>query len=224
MQELRVQSLGQEDPLEEETATHSSILAWEIPGTEEPGGQQSMGSQKSWTQLSNNNKLRHIFFPLKHNCRRKEGRGWGGGMWEGRWGPLDRRAPGFGVSTSISSTPCCSHQPGCWLSLSPSPWTGNNITATLYWASRKSPWYLLVNEKMLLPYQWTKGVTAVTLQPPQGNCGWNGMPCHQALQLPPHRVPWGDSGWKSKGYWPQRAAVHVKGMMHLPKHMCMCVC
>ena len=80
MQELRVQSLGQEDPLEEETATHSSILAWEIPRTEEPGGQQSMGSQKSWTQLSNNNKLRHIFFPLKHNCRRKEGRGWGRGM------------------------------------------------------------------------------------------------------------------------------------------------
>ena len=44
MQELRVQSLGQEDPLEEETATHSSVLAWEIPGTEEPGG--SMGSQR----------------------------------------------------------------------------------------------------------------------------------------------------------------------------------
>ena len=78
MQELRVRSLGQEDPLEEEAATHSSILAWEIPGTAEPGGQQSMGSQKSWAQLSNNNKLRHIFFPLKHNCRRKEGRGWGG--------------------------------------------------------------------------------------------------------------------------------------------------
>ena len=37
--------LGQEDPLEKEMATHSSILAWEIPRTEEPGGQQSMGSQ-----------------------------------------------------------------------------------------------------------------------------------------------------------------------------------
>ena len=44
-QETRVQSLGQEDPLEEETTTHSSILAWEIPWTEEPGGLQSMGSQ-----------------------------------------------------------------------------------------------------------------------------------------------------------------------------------
>ena len=42
-----VQSLGQEDPLEEELAIHSSILAWEIPWTEEPGRLQSMGSQKS---------------------------------------------------------------------------------------------------------------------------------------------------------------------------------
>ena len=45
-QELRVQSVDQEDPLEEETATHSSVLAWEIPGTEEPGGLQSIGSQR----------------------------------------------------------------------------------------------------------------------------------------------------------------------------------
>ena len=49
MQETRVQSLGQEDPLEKGTATHSSILAWGIPWTEEPGGQQSMGSIKSQT-------------------------------------------------------------------------------------------------------------------------------------------------------------------------------
>ena len=40
-----VRSLGQEDPLEDEMATHSNILAWEIPWTEEPGGLQSMGSQ-----------------------------------------------------------------------------------------------------------------------------------------------------------------------------------
>ena len=46
MQETQVQSLGQEDPLEEEMATHSSILAWRIPRTEEPGGLQSMGSQR----------------------------------------------------------------------------------------------------------------------------------------------------------------------------------
>ena len=44
--ETKVQSLGQEDPLEEEMANHSSILAWEIPWTEEPGGLQSMGSQR----------------------------------------------------------------------------------------------------------------------------------------------------------------------------------
>ena len=45
MQETRVQLLGGEDPLEKGTATHSSILAWRIPWTEEPGGPQSMGSQ-----------------------------------------------------------------------------------------------------------------------------------------------------------------------------------
>ena len=46
MRETRVQSLGQEDPLEKEMATLSSILAWTIPWTEEPGGLQCMGSQK----------------------------------------------------------------------------------------------------------------------------------------------------------------------------------
>ena len=46
MQEMWIQSLGQEDPLEEGMATHSSILAWRIPWTEEPGGLQSMGSQR----------------------------------------------------------------------------------------------------------------------------------------------------------------------------------
>ena len=45
MQETQVQSLGGEDPLEKEMATHSSILAWSIPWTEEPGGLQAMGSQ-----------------------------------------------------------------------------------------------------------------------------------------------------------------------------------
>ena len=45
----RVRSLGQEDPLEKETATHSSILAWRIPWIEEPGGPQSMGSKESDT-------------------------------------------------------------------------------------------------------------------------------------------------------------------------------
>ena len=46
MQEAWVQSLGQEDSLEKKMETHSSILAWEIPWTEEPGGLQSMGSQR----------------------------------------------------------------------------------------------------------------------------------------------------------------------------------
>ena len=46
MQEMQVQSLGGEDPLEEEMATYSRILAWEIPWTEETGRLQSMGSQR----------------------------------------------------------------------------------------------------------------------------------------------------------------------------------
>ena len=46
MQKTQVQSLGWEDPLEEGMATHSSVLAWRIPGTEEPGGLQSTGSQR----------------------------------------------------------------------------------------------------------------------------------------------------------------------------------
>ena len=45
LEEMRVQSLGQEDPLEEGMATHSSILAWRSPWTKEPGGLQSTGSQ-----------------------------------------------------------------------------------------------------------------------------------------------------------------------------------
>ena len=46
MQKTWVRSLAHEDPLEKEMATHSSILAWRIPWTEEPGGLQSMGSQR----------------------------------------------------------------------------------------------------------------------------------------------------------------------------------
>ena len=46
MRETRIQSLGREDPLEKEMATHSRILAWRIPWTEEPGRLQSMGSPR----------------------------------------------------------------------------------------------------------------------------------------------------------------------------------
>ena len=56
-QEMQVRFLGQEDPLEEEMANHSSILAWEIPWTEESGGLQSMGSQRVGHDLSN---LAHV--------------------------------------------------------------------------------------------------------------------------------------------------------------------
>ena len=53
MQETQVWSLGQQDPLEKETAAHFSILAWEIQWTEEPSVLQSKGLQKSQTWLSN---------------------------------------------------------------------------------------------------------------------------------------------------------------------------
>ena len=52
MQATRVRSPGQEDLLEEDMATHSSILAWRIPWAEEPGGLQPMGLQKSRIRLS----------------------------------------------------------------------------------------------------------------------------------------------------------------------------
>ena len=52
MQEMGIQSLDREDPLENKMATYSSILAWEIPRTEEPGGLQSMHLQKSQKQPS----------------------------------------------------------------------------------------------------------------------------------------------------------------------------
>ena len=51
MQEILIQSLGQEDPLEEAMAAHSSILAWRIPWTEDPGRLQSTGSQYSFVSL-----------------------------------------------------------------------------------------------------------------------------------------------------------------------------
>ena len=53
MKGMQVQSLGREDPLEKEMATHSNILAWRIPWTEEPGGLHTVnGVPKSWTRLS----------------------------------------------------------------------------------------------------------------------------------------------------------------------------
>ena len=52
VQETWVSSLGEEDPLEKETATYSSILAWEIKGTEEPDGLQSVGSRRAGYELA----------------------------------------------------------------------------------------------------------------------------------------------------------------------------
>ena len=62
MPETWIQSLGWEDLLEKEMATHSSILAWKIPWMEEPGRLQSMGSQTVWTQLSDFTFFSFTFF------------------------------------------------------------------------------------------------------------------------------------------------------------------
>ena len=59
MQETSVRSLGQEDPLEKEMATHSNILAWRIPWTEEPGRVQSMGLQRVG-QTERHHSLTHL--------------------------------------------------------------------------------------------------------------------------------------------------------------------
>ena len=66
MQKIHVRSLGQEDPVEEDMATHSSILAWRIPWTEEHGGLQSIGSQRvrhdfsDWARMQVNNTIMNI--------------------------------------------------------------------------------------------------------------------------------------------------------------------
>ena len=60
-QEMWVQTLRGEDPLKEEMTTHSSILAWEMPWTEEPGGLQSMGSQRVDTRVTEHKSLWGLF-------------------------------------------------------------------------------------------------------------------------------------------------------------------
>ena len=72
MQEMWVQSLGQKDPLEKGIATHSSIHAWKIPGTEEHGWAQSMGSQRvghNW-----NYSAQHSMAPEFHTCYHFDGK------------------------------------------------------------------------------------------------------------------------------------------------------
>ena len=67
MQETQVQFLGGEDPLEKKVATHSSILAWRIPWTEEPGGLQSTGSQRVGHDRATSLSL-FFLHPLKRTC------------------------------------------------------------------------------------------------------------------------------------------------------------
>ena len=66
MQEMGVQSLDQDDPLEEEMATHSSVLVWRIPWTEEPGGLQSMGSQR--VEHDRAHTCTHMHYTMSSKC------------------------------------------------------------------------------------------------------------------------------------------------------------
>ena len=68
MQETQVQSLVQEDSLEKEMATHSSVLAWETPWTEEPGGLQSMALQRGQTQLSDKHLKQLLYKAVLASC------------------------------------------------------------------------------------------------------------------------------------------------------------
>ena len=77
MQEMHVQSLGQEDPLEKEVATHPGILAWKSSWAERPGGLQSLGLKKSQTRLSDYNNKDGYLFPnfLRVKCLDSKGFG-----------------------------------------------------------------------------------------------------------------------------------------------------
>ena len=66
MQEMCVQSLGQEDPLEEGMAAHARILAWRIPQTEEPGGLQSIGSQSDRPKATKHTHTAFFMVQLSH--------------------------------------------------------------------------------------------------------------------------------------------------------------
>ena len=126
MEETQIQSLGREDPLEEEMTTHSSILAWEIAGTEEPSGLQSKGLQRVGHDLAtNNSNPENPFFPRGKRFRPLPGSlflGWGdqhvplglpaqpGWQWGVTSSPLRLReelssSPQTATSSPVSSCP-----------------------------------------------------------------------------------------------------------------------
>ena len=88
VQEFRVRSLGWEDPVEKEMATHSSILAWKISWTEEPGGLQSMGSQRVRHDWATNTYLLTMRIPYREILPSQQSEGrllWGSVHWTELW-------------------------------------------------------------------------------------------------------------------------------------------
>ena len=96
MQEMEVWSLGEEDRLEEGMATHSSILVWRVPWTEEPGGLQSVGSQRVWPDWTAEH--RHVW------DLRSMTRGWTHSLCIGRRS-LNHQAPWEGTSLFLIFSP-----------------------------------------------------------------------------------------------------------------------
>ena len=123
MQETWIQSLGQGDPLEEEMATHSSLLAWRIPWAEEPGGLQSMGLQRirlDWvtehTLLITNygtyqNRARKVF--VTHYLS-NWWRNWGSNKWLWLSGDLLAKTAHSMESIQRAVMPRQRRQPGTW--------------------------------------------------------------------------------------------------------------
>ena len=117
MQEIRVWSLGREDPLEKERAAHSSIFAWEIPWTEEPGRLQSMESQNqtrfsNWTTTMGNSAKWGI--PPSVNVGSFPFASWKTGITNTRMGPLHFVAC-WTVCDFLSYSPLCSIPVFTWL-------------------------------------------------------------------------------------------------------------
>ena len=102
MQETWVQSLGREDPLEKEMAIHSSILAWRIPWTEEPGGLQSTGSQRVGHNWATSLSLHFQYAPgdqWRNNSRKNKGTE-----------PKQKQDPVVDVTDDRSKVHCCKEQ------------------------------------------------------------------------------------------------------------------
>ena len=155
MQEMRAWSLGQENPLEKGMATHSSILAWRIPRTEEPGRLQSMGLQRvrhdSVTKFKQEfqESAKSISSEFLHRLdAEKKPRGW-----------TDSLHCAFRV--------CTKESPDILLSVlwRPAPWTSSLNDASLYWGLQGAPILCMVHA----PFQVSHSSPILGVKTPKSN-------------------------------------------------------